>query len=616
VSALTVAAGLAAVERRGAALEARGRLTAEVPHLGREAFASSDACRACHPSQYDSWYRSFHRTMTQVVRPGVVQAPWDGIELASRGRRYRLFRRGEEHWAELPDPDWERAHRLAGRNVDFHPDPPRTERQVVMTTGSHHMQTFWVPSDSGREVYNLPFVYLFEAQRFVPREDVFLRPPQAGRLVGLWNNSCIECHTTAGRIGFDFEQEVFDSAVAEMGIACEACHGPAAEHVAANRNPLRRYWLRAGDREDSTIVQPARLAHDRATYVCGQCHGVWLAEDEERWLTEGHSFRPGDDLQATRFLVRPAARRDDPRLRELATRDPQALATRFWNDGMVRVSGREMSGMIESPCYEPGRMSCLSCHSLHDSSPDDQLAAGMTTNQACTQCHGDLAPAAALTAHTRHGAASSGSLCYNCHMPHTTYGLLKAIRSHHIDSPDVATTVATGRPNACNLCHLDQPLGWTADRLEEWFGQPRPALSPDQETRSAALLDLLTGDAGQRALAAWSMGWEPAREASGRRWLAPYLGHLLADPYATVRYIAGRSLSTLPGFEDLSADFLAPASLLARARDAAIRRYLQTPTPVDRNGPAILVDPRGELHWEELQRLSARRDDRPVFLAE
>ncbi len=57
---------------------------------------------------------------------------------------------------------------------------------------------------------------------------------------------------------------------------------------------------------------------------------------------------------------------------------------------------------------------------------------------------------------------------------------------------------------------------------------------------------LLSGDAPLRALVAWSAGWEPAQEASGSDWLAPFVARLLADPYGVVRYVAARSLRTLP----------------------------------------------------------------------
>ena len=132
----------------------------------------------------------------------------------------------------------------------------------------------------------------------------------------------------------------------------------------------------------------------------------------------------------------------------------------------------------------------------------------MRSNQACLQCHKEMAND--ITAHTRHAANSAGSNCYNCHMPHTSYGLLKAIRGHTIETPDVATTLETGRPNACNLCHLDKTLDWTAEHLAKRTDQPKAKVPPIHQTTAASAVWLLNGDAGQRALAAWHMGWEPA----------------------------------------------------------------------------------------------------------
>lgn len=30
--------------------------------------------------------------------------------------------------------------------------------------------------------------------------------------------------------------------------------------------------------------------------------------------------------------------------------------------------------------------------------------------------------------------------------------------------------IEANQPNACNLCHLDQPIGWTIDHLRNWYG--------------------------------------------------------------------------------------------------------------------------------------------------
>src|SRR5439155_25411901 len=187
--------------------------------------------------------------------------------------------------------------------------------------------------------------------------------------------------------------------------------------------------------------------------------------------------------------------------------------------------GREYNGLVESPCFQKGTMSCLSCHSMHQSDPDDQLAGRTESNAACTQCHKDI-----KAEHTHHPQTSSSSLCYNCHMPHTTYGLMKAIRSHQVDSPSVQATVKTGRPNACNLCHLDKTLAWTADKLTEWFGAKPADLSQEEKTTSAAAL--LTPPAmpvhAPRPRGPWGWRWRrrlPASAGSG-----PSLAHCRRDP--------------------------------------------------------------------------------------
>ena len=111
-------------------------------------------------------------------------------------------------------------------------------------------------------------------------------------------------------------------------------------------------------------------------------------------------------------------------------------------------------------------------------------------------------------------------------------GLLKSIRSHYIDSPDAEQSSSVGRPNACNLCHLDKSHEWTANYLSEWYGYPAADLPAEDSSTAASLLQLLGGDAGQRALIASHMGWTPAQEASGTGWFAPFLAELLNDDYS------------------------------------------------------------------------------------
>ena len=597
-----------------------------------DGYVSSKTCQACHPAEYHSWAGSFHRTMTQVATPETVRADFNGTRVANtHGQPMNLERRGDEFWAEFDDPAWEGPEN----------ERPRITRQVVMITGSHHQNIYWYATGHDRGVNILPAAYLIEEQQWAPRSAVVLHPPGQSlpMLNGHWNAICIACHTTQGKTAFDtpflsapFESQTIDTTVAEFGIACESCHGPAQAHVEANRNPLRRYGLHFSDVPDPTIVLPTRLDPQRSSQVCGQCHSVWEFYDlpGERFANrEGLPYRPGDELRDTRFIAQPSVDQNSPEIRALVQGDPEFVRGSFWPDGMIRVSGREYNGLIDSPCFQqatdPERtLSCFSCHGMHQT-PDDprpidewaathQVSTGMNGNEACLQCHDSIR--ADVTAHTRHTGGSSGNTCYNCHMPYTSYGLLKTVRSHTISSPDVSESVSLKRPNACNLCHLDKTLSWTADHLSEWYDTPRPSLTDDDTTVAASLLWLLQGDAGLRAITAQSMGWGPAQEASGTSWMVPHLAEGLGDPYEAVRFIAARSLRSLPGYGDLNFDFVGPESERVDTALRLLNAWRGTESARRRRDPELLVDRSGALRVEAMRRLFDRRDRRPLFLRE
>ena len=240
----------------------------------------------------------------------------------------------------------------------------------------------------------------------------------------------------------------------------------------------------------------------------------------------------------------------------------------------------------------------------------------MRSNTACTQCHQELEAPGALTVHTRHAPESSGSACYNCHMPFTTYGLLKAMRSHQVSNPSVQESLHTGRPNACNQCHLDKTLAWAGKHLEEGWDIAPPELSDLERGVPASLLWMLSGDAAQRGLIAWSMGWEDARETSGVKWMTPFLTQLLIDPYDAVRYDAMRSLRMQPGFEEFDYDFIGPdAERQAKAQQAmAIWKALPRDQVTDIW--SLVDDPDRTLPRDVFTHLMQQRNDRPIALAE
>ncbi len=585
------------------------------PIVTQEAnYVTSDSCRACHPGNYASWHASFHRTMTQVATPATLIPEAQNVELSFAGREYRLARQGEKIVVST---------RSLGEN-DY--GPPR---EVVLLTGSHTLQILWTETGQGRTLEQFPFAYIIAEKMWAPVVQTFLMPPEtkSAYSIGAWNGACMDCHVTQGLSKF-VEGNQWDTKVAEFGIACEACHSEGRDHIAANRNPFRRWQLHFFGQADPTIANAKRMIGPASALACGQCHSVWAfngMEEKIDWNRHGGKFRPGKDDLVQRFVVQPNEKDHASQKNFIRQTEPDFFRNRFWGDGMIRVTGREMNGVEESPCYKGGNFSCISCHEMHPANTtepalerwarSDQLAPKMESDQACLQCHQEMA--ARLTSHTHHTADSSGSRCYNCHMPHTTFGLLHAMRSHQVSSPSVRESVEFGRPNACNLCHLDQTLAWAASKLQTWYQQPVPELSDDDKNISAAVQWLVKGDAGQRALLAWGMGWKPAQEISGRDWLYPYLTYSLLDPYAAVRFDAWKSLQTLPGFADFKFTYTADDLVLGAAAKESYQKWWDEHRPAHPNfDPKTGLEPEGRFQEDVFKRLRRDRDETPIVLAE
>ena len=566
------------------------------------AYTSSQTCRACHPSEYKSWHNSYHRTMTQLAKSEAILGKWHGTRLPLGQATLQLEQKRDEFWVNTVGAD--------GIKTD--------SQRVTMTTGSHHLQVYWTADANGNLQHPFPFGWLIADQKWVPVQDTFLRDPHLAAPDAKWNNVCIKCHAVAGRPGIDARTRTVNTETAELGISCEACHRPAGAHIAHYQNPVNRYISHLGDKAVHAILNPASetLDHRLSAQACGQCHSYQYTPNPLDWLKNGPRFLPGNELNANTTVVHASTFIANGKQPDGHPHPgDEWLNDRFWPDGMVRVTGREYNGLLDTACFQRGKMSCLSCHSMHGYlDNNDQLAPRMETNEACLQCHDDFRDN--LTAHTHHAADSTGSLCYNCHMPHTTYGLLSGIRSHQIDSPSVETHLKTGRPNACNLCHLNQTLEWSSSHLTKWYDHRQPKLDNDDKSISAMLKILLKGDAGQRAIAAWNMGWEPARKASGGNWQAPWLIRTMNDPYAAVRYIAHKALMADPAFAGTPFDYTAPLAKRATQIDAISERRADAGLLGQAPHAQLLLDAQGKPLEDVADRLTRQRDNRPITLQE
>ncbi len=544
--------------------------------------------------------------MTQLATPDSVLGDFNDVEITSEGNRVRLWRQGDEFWAEIPNfPE-------LGRD----PGQPYVKLQVALTTGSHHNQMYWLATGKSRTLCMLPIAHRVKENRWVPFKSMFLTAPSPGfeHQIGRWNNRCTQCHTTNGKPN-PLSDYAFDTTVGDFGISCEACHGPAKEHVEFQRGrKVKR--LPPMKSEDDQVLNPADLTHVRSSEICARCHSYSLPAKPGLPATD---FRPGHEFAKTHHLWR-NTKESIAHMRLVAPKETEGdgsieriLNDLFWPDGESRTTGREFNGLSESACFTKGTLSCISCHQLHQRDTerepeewaDDQLKFGYrNSNTVCLKCHD--AEDYEQTRHTHHAASSTGSLCYNCHMPHTTYGLLGAIRAHKITSPSVKVNLETKRPNACNLCHLDKTLQWTAMKLNEWYEHPVPAIDEDDRNIATGVLWSLRGDALQRALTAWSMGWKPAHKAAGDEWMSPYLAELMTDNYDAIRQIARASLKKMKGFKDFRSPFLAPLAVQKRDAQTVVQAWLKQPKDFSTESRLLIED--GRVNLTVYKRLLEARD--------
>ena len=640
--------------------------------LADSEYASSKQCKACHTDTYATWDASYHQSMTQAATPQTVVAQWDQT-LTEAGKTYRLYKDDDRFMVDMPD-----------YGTDGTDPKDRVTREVVMTTGSHHMQIYWMPipwynrapQHTGSSLFQthciqchgqdeeqdltdrslvrdeladrlatpehqqhltsplnetqttailnfveelqvmgnlqqLPFAWWIRDDRWIHEEHTFLQPPRDPESLEYWeqrwSNACDQCHSVHTRSTWNAETARKETTTVDLGIACEACHGPAKAHADHYRNPITRYLARTSPDAAEHIVHPRNLDHKQQSALCGQCHGELVYPHG----FESNTWRPGERLEDHVHVVQYHEAPYPEWLQPTLDDEPDLMDSAFWKDGTMRVAGRDYNGMAMSGCYTKGEMSCMSCHELHGHEPNDQLKPGYRGDAACADCH--PAHAEAGSAHTHHAPESEGSRCMNCQMPNTTIGLLGAMRSHRIDSPNANTADQSGRPDACSLCHLDTPLSDTAKTLTQWYGQPPlQTLRLTENEPSAAVLWFLKGDAAQRALILWHMGWSPAQHASGVDWMVPYLSIGLTDDYAAVRYIAGAALQTHPTYASVSYDYTHTVEHRDDVADTVLTQWENTVQP--KSAPSTLMTP--EPDWPRIETYLMMRDTSPVSVSE
>jgi predicted CXXCH cytochrome family protein len=431
-------------------------------------YLGSQSCARCHDVEHTQWKNSLHIKMTKPVAEATIAGDFrDGTKFADHDRSYTFGMKAGKPFV----------------TVAFGDRAPETFT-VDYTLGAKRYQGYLSMLPEGR-IYVLPVFWHVASKRWVDWKEITPIPDGAHDIRQIWNQNCFNCHGTNIVQGYDIAAKQYRSTWTEMGIGCEACHGPGREHLALmeewEKDPASKpkYDNSSKNRQlsDTLKIFSTRSSEPRRIYdTCAYCHG------NKNNVFVG--FKGGDNYAdyAMPFLI------SEP----LPDFDYQG---EFWPDGRPNRFNRPQA-LTLSGCFKAGAVTCTNCHVAHGSRNEHSLKVniyqGRNGDALCTQCHTEpkikpsgpqaLKPPSpqtpkpasftgpGLEAHTFHRADSAGSRCINCHMSDVNWRLLIRRRDHTFQPPVPENTAQFGIPNACTTCHDNRSPEWAATQMDEWWG--------------------------------------------------------------------------------------------------------------------------------------------------
>jgi predicted CXXCH cytochrome family protein len=439
-------------------------------------YVNESGCAGCHEAQHKAWAGSHHDLAMQDASEQTVLADFNSARFSYAGVTSRFFRRDGKYFVTTDGPD--------GKLADFeikHTFGVQPLQQYLIELPGGRLQALSIAWDTRRQRW----FHLYPGERVDYRDELHWTKHSQN-----WNYMCGECHATDYRKNYDATTNSYKTTATRFDVGCQACHGPAARHVAwAKRAGEEAVKAARGSRKQDFNVDLAARDSRAQIDTCARCHA--------RRGTLSADYRHGAPLMDTHL--------------------PALLSERlYYADGQILDEVYEYGSFLQSRMHAKG-VRCSDCHEPHST----QLR--VAGNVLCITCHNASAPAAGghidttglqrkdydSPTHHFHKSGQPGAQCVDCHAPVRHYMVVDPRRDHSFRIPRPDLSVGIGTPNACNGCHSKQSPKWAAEAVAKWYGPDRRqephygvALDAGRHAKPGAVSGLirLVEDASQPAI--------------------------------------------------------------------------------------------------------------------
>jgi len=405
-------------------------------------YVGKESCVECHEAEYKDWSGSDHDLAMDIANDSTVLGDFNDATLFRNMQHHKMYKKGKQYFVYTDGAE--------GKMQEY---------QVKYVFGHYPLQQYLVAFDGGR-LQTLALTWNSKDNNWYYMADSVYHGMSVTHTNWLhwtnqaqnWNSMCADCHSTNLQKGYDVDADSYHTTWSEIDVSCEACHGPASEHLK---------WAALADYARADFVNyglPIKTSGiDNKQYIdnCARCHS-------RRSIM-------GDFNPHSKSIYN--------HISPVLPREPN------WHiDGQIKEEDYVYGSFTQSRMFME-EVACNDCHNVHSG----KLI--LDGNDLCLQCHkaqdydtknhtfhkayGELGESVISAAGVKF-EVGSGTDCINCHMHGQNYMGIDYRRDHSFRVPRPDLSEINGSPNACNQCHTDKSNMWAHSFIQKWFGISRP----------------------------------------------------------------------------------------------------------------------------------------------